>query len=75
MIGGCSRAYLPKQDATVFAEVQSVAVLLLHGVVLQQTEVHQLPVHVIILVYDQIPTKLRFWKPTEKRRHVIRALI
>lgn len=41
--------YLPKEDATVFAEVQGVAVLLLHWVMLLQGEVHQLPVHVVTL--------------------------
>lgn len=39
--------YLPEEDATVFAEVQGVAVLLLHWIMFLQGEVHQLPVHVI----------------------------
>lgn len=48
IIGGARVAkVLPEKDATVFAEVQRVAVLLLHGVVLLQGEVHQLPVHVV----------------------------
>lgn len=41
--------YLPEEDATVFAEVQGVAVLLLHGIMFLQGEVHQLPVHVVTL--------------------------
>lgn len=41
--------YLPEKDATMFAEVQGVAVLLLHGIMLLQGEVHQLPVHVVTL--------------------------
>lgn len=32
--------YLPKEDATVFAEVQGVAVLLLHRIMFLQGEVH-----------------------------------
>lgn len=50
--------YLPEEDATVFAEVQGVTVLLLHGVVFLQSEVHQLPVHVVTRGQDQIPTEL-----------------
>lgn len=41
--------YLPEEDATVFAEVQGVAVLLLHWIVFLQGEVHQLPVDVVAL--------------------------
>lgn len=41
--------YLPEEDATVFAEVQSVTVLLLHWIMFLQGEVHELPVHVIAL--------------------------
>lgn len=50
-IVGCARmaAVLPEEDATVFAEVQGVAILFFHGVVLLQGEVHQLPVHSITL--------------------------
>ena len=51
--------YLPKEDATMFAEVQRVAILLLHGVVFLQGEIHPLPVHLVILGQDQIPTKLQ----------------
>lgn len=43
--------YLPEEDATVFAKVQRVAVLLLHGVVFLQGEIHQLPVHIVIPGY------------------------
>lgn len=52
-IVGCARVakVLPEEDATVFAKVQRVAVLLLHGVVFLQGEIHQLPVHVVILGY------------------------
>lgn len=50
-IVGCARVakVLPEEDATVFAEVQRVAVLLPHGVVLLKVEVHQLPVHAVTL--------------------------
>lgn len=50
-IGGCAwmATVLPEEDATVFAEVQGVAVLLPHWIVFFQGEVHQLPVHVITL--------------------------
>lgn len=41
--------YLPEEDATVFAEVQCVSVLLLHWIMFLQGEVHQLPVHIITL--------------------------
>lgn len=46
---GCAgvATVLPEEDATVFAEVQSVAVLLLHGIMFPQGEVHQLPVHIL----------------------------
>lgn len=33
----------------MFAEVQGVSILLFHGVVFLQGEVHQLPVHVVTL--------------------------
>lgn len=41
--------YLPEEDPTVFAEVQRVAVLLLHWIMFLQYEVHELPVHVVTL--------------------------
>lgn len=51
-------AYLPEEDATVFAKVQSVAVLLPHWVVLLQREVHELPVHVVARREDQVIAEL-----------------
>lgn len=50
--------YLPEEDATVLAEVQSVAVLLPHWVVLLQREVHELPVHVVAGGEDQVVAEL-----------------
>lgn len=50
--------YLPEEDATVFAEVQSVAVLLPYWVVLLQREVHELPVHVVAPGKDQVIAEL-----------------
>ena len=41
--------YLPEEDATVFAEVHGVAVLLPHWIMFLQGEVHQLPVHIFTL--------------------------
>lgn len=48
-IDGCARmaTVLPEEDATVFAEVQGVAVLLPHWIMFPQGEIHQLPVHMI----------------------------
>lgn len=41
-IVGCARmaTVLPEEDATVFAEVQCVAILLLHWIVFLQSKVH-----------------------------------
>lgn len=57
--------YLPEEDATVLAEVQSVAVLLPHWVVLLQCEVHELPVHLVAGGEDQVVAAL----------HVIHTLV
>lgn len=45
----CKNGYLPEEDATMFAEVQSVAVFLLLWIMFLQGEVHELPVHIIII--------------------------
>lgn len=45
---GMSRI-LPKEDATVSAEVECVPILLLLWVVLLQREEHQLPIHMAFL--------------------------
>ncbi len=50
--------YLPEEDATVFAKVQGISILLLHWIMFLQGEVHQLPVHIIALGKDQISTVL-----------------
>lgn len=50
--------YLPEEDATVFAEMEGVSILLPLRVAFLQGEVHQLPVHSIALGQDQIPTEL-----------------
>lgn len=52
------RVHLPEEDATVFAEVQSVAILLLYWVVLLKREVHELPVHVVARGEDQVIAEL-----------------
>lgn len=50
-IVGCAwmATVLPEEDATVFAEVQGVAVLLPHWIMFFQGKVHKLPVHVVTL--------------------------
>lgn len=62
MVAAVCLMYLPEEDATVFAKVQRVAVLLLHGVVLLQGEIHQLPVHVVVLRQNQVPTELKMYE-------------
>lgn len=42
-------SYLPEKAATMFAEVQRVAVFLLLWMMFLQCEVHELPVHIIII--------------------------
>lgn len=55
---GAACGYLPEEDATVLAEVQGVAVLLPHWVVLLQREVHELPVHLVAGGEDQVVAEL-----------------
>lgn len=45
----CKFGYLPEEAATMSAEVQSVAVFLLLWIMFLQGEVHELPVHIIII--------------------------
>lgn len=55
----CEFGYLPEESATMFAEVQGVAIFLLLWIMFLQGEVHELPVHIVIVALHHIPTELK----------------